>query len=78
MIVTNVGGLPEMVSHQHAGIVCEPNASSIAKAIEQFFRNGPRAFAAGVAEMKQKLSWQKMVEEICKAADLPHQTTTST
>lgn len=78
MIVTNVGGLPEMVPHQHAGIVCEPNAASIAKAIGQFFRAGPQAFALGVAEMKQKLSWQKMVEEICKAADLSHETPTAT
>jgi glycosyltransferase involved in cell wall biosynthesis len=33
MIVTNVGGLPEMVPHEKAGLVCEPNPSAIANAI---------------------------------------------
>ena len=61
MIVTNVGGLPEMVPHQKAGLVCEPDTLSIAKAIEEFFNKGSDYFMPGLLEEKKKLSWERMV-----------------
>ncbi|HSC53026.1 MAG TPA: glycosyltransferase [Phnomibacter sp.] len=64
MIVTNVGGLPEMVPHQKAGIVCEPTAASIAQAVDQYFAMGKPSFMTGLLEEKQKLSWQKLVSNI--------------
>src|SRR5437764_4152287 len=38
MIVTNVGGLPSLVSHEKAGLVCEPDPVSIADAILRFYQ----------------------------------------
>lgn len=64
MIVTNVGGLPEMVPHNIAGLVAEPNASSIAAAINDFFNKGSNYFMPGLLEEKKKLSWEKMVETL--------------
>jgi glycosyltransferase involved in cell wall biosynthesis len=61
MIVTNVGGLPEMVPHQKAGIVCEPNANDIAKAIDEYFIKGKSSFMTGLLDEKKKLSWERMV-----------------
>jgi glycosyltransferase involved in cell wall biosynthesis len=37
MIITNVGGLAELVPHGKAGYVCEPNAESLAAAIGEMY-----------------------------------------
>lgn len=37
MIVTNVGGLPEVINHNEDGIIVEPNANSLANGIIQYF-----------------------------------------
>ncbi len=66
MIVTHVGGLPEMVPHNVAGLVAEPNAASIAKATDDFFVKGSNYFMPGLLEEKKKLSWQSMVDELLK------------
>ncbi|CAN5559166.1 glycosyltransferase family 4 protein [soil metagenome] len=64
MIVTNVGGLPEMVPHEKAGLVCEPNAASLAMAIDGFFNKVKDYFMPGLLEEKKKLSWERMVEAL--------------
>lgn len=64
MIVTNVGGLPEMVPHGKAGLVCEPTAESIAQAIDDYFAKGSHSFVPGLLEEKQKLSWHTLVQTI--------------
>ena len=64
MIVTNVGGLPEMVPHEKAGLVAEPNISSLAQTIDDFFSKGKDYFMPGLLEEKKKLSWEKMVEAL--------------
>lgn len=64
MIVTNVGGLPEMVPHEKAGLVCEPNAASLAMAIDGFFNKVKDYFMPGLLEEKKKLSWEQMVEAL--------------
>jgi len=64
MIVTNVGGLPEMVPHEKAGLVCSANPPAIASAIEQYFPPGKAFFMPGLLEEKKKLSWQKLVANI--------------
>ena len=64
MIVTNVGGLPEMVPHGKAGLVAEANATSLANTIDDFFLKGGDFFTPGLLDEKKKLSWQKMVTEL--------------
>lgn len=59
MIVTNVGGLPQMVPHQKAGLICEPDPESIATAIDSYFRMGKDRFLPGLQTEKKKLSWHQ-------------------
>jgi D-inositol-3-phosphate glycosyltransferase len=64
MIVTNVGGLPEIVPHGKAGYVVEPTPLSIAEALIDFYENKDiNAFDEGVIEQKKRFSWAAMTDE---------------
>ena len=61
MIVTNVGGLPEIVKDGESGFVVEPDPTSIAGAILQFFKeNKAETFIRGTAEWKKHFSWRNL------------------
>lgn len=65
MIVTNVGGLPEMVLHGKVGYVVSPNPPAIAQAIIKFYKeNKEKEFSAMAAIEKNKYSWKRMEETI--------------
>lgn len=65
MIVTNVGGLAEIIPHNKVGYVCETDAKSVAHAIDKFYRNNKEAtFVQGVIDEKKKYSWEIMVNKI--------------
>ena len=65
MLVTNVGGLNEIVPHNKVGYVCEPNANDVANHLVDFFsKNKEALFIEGVKEEKSKYSWDKMIENI--------------
>jgi glycosyltransferase involved in cell wall biosynthesis len=73
MLVTNVGGLPDMVPHDKAGIVTEPEPASIASGILELYSKGESHFLPGLEEEKQKYSWRLLVEKILQLASLPSQ-----
>lgn len=65
MLVTAVGGLPEMVPHGKAGYVTRPYANEIAESIHSFFtRNEAHLFAKGIKDEKEKYSWGRMTDNI--------------
>ena len=64
MIVTNVGGLPDMVPNDRVGLVAEPNAASIASAIEDYFNKTEAHFLPALREEKKKYSWTKLAEAV--------------
>jgi D-inositol-3-phosphate glycosyltransferase len=68
MIVTDVGGLSEIVPHGEAGYVVEPTPQYIADAIVQFYE-GENAirFQEGVKKNKTRFSWEAMVDVFLKA-----------
>jgi glycosyltransferase involved in cell wall biosynthesis len=67
MIVTNVGGLPEIVPHNRVGYVVKPDALDIANHIVRFFAEGKEAeFSANAAQEKNRFSWQALVQAIEK------------
>jgi glycosyltransferase involved in cell wall biosynthesis len=68
MIVTNVGGLPSLVPHEKAGLVCEPNPHAIADAILKFYQLGEHYFIPHLRSEKQKYSWSKLTEAIFNLA----------
>lgn len=69
MVVTNVGGLPSLVPDDKAGLVAEPNASSIAEKILEYFVKGDTHFLPHLVEEKKKLSWSKLTESIFEVAN---------
>lgn len=68
MVVTNVGGLPDLVPHQKAGLVCEPKPIAIADAILQLYKTGIEYFIPNLRIEKQKYSWPVLVKTIEKLA----------
>jgi len=69
MIVTNVGGLPSLVPHKKAGLLAEPDPSSLADAILQFYDLGEQHFIPFLLEEKKKLSWQNLTSSILQLAN---------
>src|SRR5204863_7989556 len=60
MIVTNVGGLPSLVPHEKAGLVAEPNAESLASAIQRFYQLGENYFLPHLRSEKDKFTWTNL------------------
>ena len=70
MIVTNVGGLPALVPHAKAGLVCEPNPDSIAQAMQQMMQQGTQQFLPGLQQEKTKYAWSNITNAIMQLAGL--------
>lgn len=67
MLVTNVGGLPEIVAHEKNGYVVPVDASEIAKGIVDFFKqNRSESFTQAVKEKKKEFSWSNFMNAIDK------------
>ncbi|MBE0648762.1 MAG: glycosyltransferase [Bacteroidales bacterium] len=65
MIITDVGGLAEIVPDGKAGYVVQPDPVQIADAIVRFYKeNKEQEFSAAVAAEKEKYSWSKMLEAV--------------
>lgn len=61
MLVTRVGGLPEIVPDGKAGYVVEPSPAAVAEALERFLSETPD-FIEGIKSEKQKYSWKAMTD----------------
>ena len=64
MLVTNVGGLPDLVPDGKVGLVAEPNANSIAEKIIELYQLGEEYFLPQLREEKKKYSWKILVDTI--------------
>lgn len=65
MLVTNVGGLPEIVPDGKVGFVVEPQAQAIADAIVRYFsEDWQQRLTEGVRQEKQKYLWTNMTQAI--------------
>jgi glycosyltransferase involved in cell wall biosynthesis len=60
MLVTNVGGLPDLVPNGKVGLVCEPDPDSIALAILTLYELGENYFLPQLREEKKKYSWHNL------------------
>jgi glycosyltransferase involved in cell wall biosynthesis len=61
MLVTNVGGLGEIVHDRKMGYACEPTPQSIAEAILDYYRNNRQeAYTAYLQKEKNKYAWSNM------------------
>lgn len=61
MIVTNVGGLPEIVPNGKVGYVTPVDSQAIADAIIQFYQQDPNIFKEGIANEKHKYTWDTFI-----------------
>ena len=67
MIVTNVGGLGEIVPNGKVGYVVDVDSTAIANALVDFYTNKtPDSFREGILEEKKKYSWDKMAKTVFK------------
>lgn len=78
MVVTNVGGLPDLVPHLKCGIVCEPQPAAIAAAIVRFYKLGEAYFIPHLQTEKLKYSWTNLVTAIKELAAGGNQTANGT
>ncbi len=65
MVVTNVGGLPEIVPHNKVGYVVETKPEEVAKAITDFYQaQKAEVFRPYILQEKEKYSWKKMTQKL--------------
>lgn len=70
MLVTNVGGLAEIVPDGKVGYVVEPDSAQIADALVDFFENSRQdQFTEGILSEKKQYAWSNMTRSIRKAAE---------
>lgn len=63
MLVTNVGGLPEMIPDQIVGYVIEPSVKAVTEAIVDFFKYDRKGFFENnIVKELEKYQWNKMVD----------------
>ena len=64
-LVTDVGGLGEIVPDGETGLVVRPDAEAIAEAIGRFFSDGLlERFRTNIREYKKRFTWERMVENL--------------
>lgn len=71
MLVTNVGGLPDLVPHNKVGIVTEPEPNAIATGMLQLYELGEDFFLPHLREEKKKYSWKILTEKLLQLASSP-------
>jgi glycosyltransferase involved in cell wall biosynthesis len=71
MLVTNVGGLADMVPDNVSGVVVEPNAIAIADGIQKLYQLGEQYYLPQLRIEKAKYSWTHLTDSILKLADIP-------
>jgi D-inositol-3-phosphate glycosyltransferase len=65
MLVTDVGGLGEIVPHNQVGYVVPPDVDEITNSILDFYQNSKEElFLSNIPNEKQKYSWEKMLDTI--------------
>jgi D-inositol-3-phosphate glycosyltransferase len=67
MLVTNVGGLSEIVSDRRVGYVTEKNATAIADALVDYYEhNREMEFIPNVLNDREKFSWKSFIKGLMK------------
>jgi D-inositol-3-phosphate glycosyltransferase len=69
MVVTNVGGLAELVPHNKVGYVCDVDTKAIADAIVNYYTLQKEAeFSANIETEKQRFTWQNLCQQLLNLA----------
>ncbi len=71
MIVTDVGGLPEIVPDGRTGLVCAPTAEGIADALRRVREVGTlRRLRDNFAEERKRFSWSAMCDRLTEVLEM--------
>jgi glycosyltransferase involved in cell wall biosynthesis len=70
MLVTNVGGLPDLVPDGKVGVVAEPTPESIAANILKLYELGDSYFLPHLREEKKKYNWHNLTSHIVRLSTL--------
>jgi glycosyltransferase involved in cell wall biosynthesis len=71
MIVTNVGGLAELVPHGKSGLVCNPNAEALAANIVKLYEEELiDKLTQGACEEKQRFTWDTLIQKLFELVKL--------
>lgn len=71
MVVTDVGGLAEIVPDGRVGYVCEPTAEGVAAAIERMYEGDHLVrFRANCVEERRRFSWEEMCNRLTELYEL--------
>ncbi|MBS1778308.1 MAG: glycosyltransferase [Bacteroidetes bacterium] len=68
MVVTNVGGLAEVVPDGRVGFVTQPDPTEIATAVVRFFEEGIPHLQENIQAEKQKYSWDTFLKNLLGVA----------
>lgn len=73
ILVTNVGGLSEIVPHGKVGYVTDISARSVADALVDFYNNKrEQQFAANIIDEKKKYDWDYFINQLLGLTQLIH------
>ena len=71
MLVTNVGGLPEIVPDGSVGLVCEPNVEAIAQALPKLHTEEMLAkFTTNFVQERKRFSWEAMCDKLLEVYEM--------
>jgi len=71
VIVSNVGGLPEIVDEGKTGYCVEPSSNAFAKAIKAFYeKDNISEMNSNISDYKSQFSWDNMVKAIEKLVNV--------
>ena len=68
MLVTDVGGLAEIVPNGKVGYVTPVDARAVADALLDFCQRDAHCFDQGIAEEKKKYAWSNMTAAVIQGA----------
>jgi glycosyltransferase involved in cell wall biosynthesis len=64
MLVTNVGGLPDLVPNKKVGLIAEPNSTDIANKLRELITFEQGYFKENIKQEKQKYNWNNLTKSI--------------
>lgn len=71
MIVTRVGGLPEIVPDGRIGLVCEPTVEAIAEAMQRIYEGDTlQRLKDNFAEERKRFSWSAMCDKLLEVYNM--------
>ena len=68
VVVSNVGGLPEIVEEGKTGFVCEPSPDSIAEGVLKYFESDMDLYPPFIGEYKKQFSWENFAKVLLELA----------